>query len=140
MEEDWLQLLGESQVEDSPEEAKDLLKMILFLTILDSAIFITISLSSSVRKWIARRRARCLFILLSSFVLALLSSLVALCSLARWQVRALVSPCTREMELWQRIHSIRERTIFGRGFFVTGILLIFESLTGFTVLRKVRVL
>ena len=129
---DWLQLLGESQVEDSPEEAKDLLKMILFLTILDSAIFITISLSSSVRKWIARRRARCLFILLSS--------LVALCSLARWQVRALVSPCTREMELWQRIHSIRERTIFSRGSYVTGILLIFETLTGFTVLGKVRVL
>ena len=119
-------------MEDSPEEAKDLLKMILFLTILDSAIFITISLSSSVRKWIARRRARCLFILLSS--------LVALCSLARWQVRALVSPCTREMELWQRIHSIRERTIFSRGSYVTGILLIFERLTGFTVLGKVRVL
>ena len=135
-----MQLLGESQVEDSPEEGKDLLKMILFLTILDSAIFITISLSSSVRKWIARRKARCLFILLSSFVLALLSSLVALCSLARWQVRALVSPCTREMELWQRIHSIRERTIFSRGSYVTGILLIFERLTGFTVLGKVRVL
>ena len=135
-----MQLLGESQVEDSPEEAKDLLKMILFLTILDSAIFITISLSSSVRKWIARRKARCLFILFSSFVLALLSSLVALCSLARWQVRALVSPCTREMELWQRIHSIRERTIFSRGSYVTGILLIFETLTGFTVLGKVRVL
>ena len=140
MEEDWLQLLGESQVEDSPEEAKDLLKIILFLTILDSAIFITISLSSSVRKWIARRRVRCLFILFSSFVLALLSSLVALCSLARWQVRALVSPCTREMELWQRMHSIRERTIFSRGSYVTGILLIFERLTGFTVLGKVRVL
>ena len=95
-EEDWLELLGELQVEDSAEEPSDLLRMILFLTILDSAIFTTPSLSSSVRKWMARRRARCLFILFSS--------LLALCSLARWEARALVSPCTREMELWQRMH------------------------------------
>ena len=90
-EDDWLELLGELQVEDSAEELSDRLRMILFLTIRDSAIFTTPSLSSSVRKWIARRRARCLLILFSS--------LVALCSLARWEARALVSPCTREMEL-----------------------------------------
>ena len=33
---------------------------------------------------------------------SLFSSLVALCLLARWQARALVSPCTKEMESWQR--------------------------------------
>ena len=120
------------EVEDSLEEAKDLLRMILFLTILDSAIFITISLSSSVRKWIARRRARCLFIfvgLFSSFFI-FCSSLVPLCSLARWQARALVSPCTKEMELWQRMHSRKERTIFNRGSYVTGVLLILEIQRG----------
>ena len=114
-EDDWLELLGELQVEDSPEEPNDLLRMILFLTIRDSAILTTPSLSSSVRKWMARSRARCLFIfslsslaVLSSLAimssLAALSSLVVLCSLARWEARALVSPCTREMELWQRMH------------------------------------
>ena len=123
------------EVKDSGEEAKDLLRMILFLTILDSAIFIIPSLSSSVRKWIRIMRVRSLFIFLSSLVLIsfsslfiFLSSLVTLCSVARWQARALVSPRTSEMELPQRMHWSKERTIFSRGSYVTGVLLILEAL------------
>ena len=99
------------QVEDSPDEPKDLLRTILFLTILDSAIFITPSFSASVRKWMARRRASCLF--------TLVSSLAVLCSVARWEARVLVSPCTKEMELWQRTHGSQVTTILRRGSDVT---------------------
>ena len=48
--EDVLEHLGDIEVEDGLEEPVDLLKMIRFLTILDSASFNTSPLSSSVRK------------------------------------------------------------------------------------------
>ena len=105
-----LELLGEIEVEDGLEEPVDLLKMILFLTILDSASFNTSSLSSSVRKWIARMRPRCLLLFTLSTSVAVLTRW---CLLVRWEARALVSPCTREIGLWQRMQGTRETTIFG---------------------------
>ena len=121
--------MEDSGEEDSPEEAKDLLRMILFLTILDSAIFIIPILSSSVRKWIRIMKVRSSLVLVSfSSLFIFLSSLVTLCSVARWQARALVSPFTSEMELPQRMHWSKERTIFSRGSYMTGALLILEAL------------
>ena len=112
-----LELLGEIEVEDGLEEPVDLLKMILFLTILDSDSFNTSSLSSSVRKWMARMRPRCLLL----FTLSTSEMVVTRwCLLVRWEARAFVSPCTRVIGLWQRMQGTRETTIFGVYFSLTG--------------------
>ena len=112
-----LELLGDIEVEDGLEEPVDLLKMIRFLTILDSDNFNTSSFSSSVRKWMARMRPRCLLL----FTLSTSEAVVTRwCLLVRWEARAFVSPCTREIGLWQRMQGTRETTIFDVYFSLTG--------------------
>ena len=91
--------------------------MILFLTILDSDSFNTSPLSSSVRKWMASMRPRCLLL----FTLSTSEVVVTRwCLLVRWEARAFVSPCTREIGLWQRMQGTRETTIFDVNFSLTG--------------------
>ena len=91
--------------------------MIRFLTILDSDNFNTSSLSSSVRKWMARMRPRCLLLFTLSTSVAVVTRW---CLLVRWEARAFVSPCTREIGLWQRMQGTRETTIFDVYFSLTG--------------------